>query len=295
VQYSTTVGVTIDMTVLKGVEEVIGSQLNDAITGTSHADIIQGGTGDDVLSGLGSQDTLRGGAGNDTLDGGTGADTAEYTKSTDGVHVDLTVSGPQFISTSSGTDTLISIENVNGSAFDDVITGDGGANVLYGGGGHGADTIDGGGGNDVINGGPGADILTGGSGSDTFVYNLFDDIGQSTTHGTDLITDFDASHDHFAFGIVASVGSTPFQPSSLEILTTGAANSASFSADIANAVGTLASHAAVLFTASSGDLSGHTYLIVNGQDEANHFSQTDVVIELGPGSNLAGFSLSDFI
>lgn len=47
---------------------------NDTLTGGGGSDILTGSTGDDTLSGGTGNDTLSGGAGRDTMEGGTGAD-----------------------------------------------------------------------------------------------------------------------------------------------------------------------------------------------------------------------------
>jgi Ca2+-binding RTX toxin-like protein len=50
---------------LSGIEQVMGSSLNDAITGDANANTLWGLGGDDVLIGAGGADVLKGGAGND--------------------------------------------------------------------------------------------------------------------------------------------------------------------------------------------------------------------------------------
>jgi uncharacterized delta-60 repeat protein len=54
---------------LSGVENVIGTQTNDTITGDGNNNILQGGLGNDTLSGAAGSDTLSGDAGNDVLNG----------------------------------------------------------------------------------------------------------------------------------------------------------------------------------------------------------------------------------
>lgn len=60
---------------LSGIENVIGSQGNDQITGTGAANVIDGGNGNDNINGGGGDDRIIGGAGNDTMDGAGGSDT----------------------------------------------------------------------------------------------------------------------------------------------------------------------------------------------------------------------------
>ena len=60
---------------LKGFENVVGSDGDDEITGDNMNNVLNGGAGGDTLNGGAGDDTLNGGAGDDTLDGGAGADT----------------------------------------------------------------------------------------------------------------------------------------------------------------------------------------------------------------------------
>lgn len=60
---------------LISIENVIGTGLDDFITGDNGANKLSGGGGNDHLIGGGGNDTLTGGSGNDVLIGGAGADT----------------------------------------------------------------------------------------------------------------------------------------------------------------------------------------------------------------------------
>ncbi|MBX9925427.1 MAG: FG-GAP-like repeat-containing protein, partial [Hyphomicrobiaceae bacterium] len=141
---------------LRSIENVVGSEFADVLTGDAGANQLVGGGGNDYLDG---------GVGADVLDGGEGIDRAIYTASTAGVRVDLSTG--RGVGGEAEGDTLVSIENVSGSQFIDVITGDAGANALYGLGGN--DQLVGGGGNDYLDGGVGADVLDGGTGNDRYV------------------------------------------------------------------------------------------------------------------------------
>ena len=77
---------------LAGVNNLIGSEHNDRLTGNSGANILRGGDGADTLDGGAGDDTLQGGAGkdtyvftgsfgHDTLQGGAGKDTYVFTGS----------------------------------------------------------------------------------------------------------------------------------------------------------------------------------------------------------------------
>ncbi|WP_456239216.1 Ig-like domain-containing protein [Pseudomonas auratipiscis] len=59
---------------LTGIENLIGSDYNDHLTGDGNANLLIGGLGNDTLIGGGGNDVLIGGAGNDTLTGGSGND-----------------------------------------------------------------------------------------------------------------------------------------------------------------------------------------------------------------------------
>jgi Ca2+-binding RTX toxin-like protein len=114
------------------VENIIGSQFADTLSGDGNANMFTGGIGDDVLN------------------GGGGSDTAVYSDATGAVSVDLNITGhAQAIGGGDGSDTLNSIENVVGSNFNDVLLGDGGANILTGNKG-----------DDVLNGGAGIDTAS---------------------------------------------------------------------------------------------------------------------------------------
>jgi len=209
---------------LSNIENVIGSDFDDILTGTAAGqNTLLGGLGSDTLRGLGGEDVLGGGEGNDTLEGGgaddvliggagadvidgaTGRDTASYEGSDSRVVISLindTVAGGH-----GQGDTISNIESLIGSDFDDIFTGSNIRNFLYGGDGadtlngrggqdflfgdEGNDTLIGGGGYDRLNGGAGNDTLTAGSTRDIF---LFDD-----NFGKDIITDFNNSLDVIDF------------------------------------------------------------------------------------------------
>ena len=129
---------------ISNVENIIGTQFVDTLTGDDGNNVIEGGD-------LG--DTLVGGAGNDTV---------SYASSDDRVRVELADGGAAF-SPSKGHargDTVSGFENVTGSAFDDELEGNDEANVLKGG--AGDDELVGDGDADTVEGGAGADEMDGG-------------------------------------------------------------------------------------------------------------------------------------
>ncbi|MBC6443773.1 MAG: hypothetical protein GDA53_11840 [Rhodobacteraceae bacterium] len=112
---------------------------------------IVGGDLDDTLTGDTGNNHIRGDAGADTLDGGAGRDTASYYGSTAGVDVNLgtTADTDGYVTARGGDaqgDKLRNFENLVGSDHNDTLTGDAGNNRLKGAG--GADTLDGGAGRD---------------------------------------------------------------------------------------------------------------------------------------------------
>jgi Ca2+-binding RTX toxin-like protein len=151
-------------------------------------------------------------------------------------------------------------------------------------GGAGNDLLTGGAGDDTITGGLGADRLKGGLGADTFVYNR---VQESTSTNHDLILDFDASADKIELWFTLAGVSAAVRG--------GALSTATFNTDLAAAVSTLAAHHAVLFTASSGTLSGHTILVVDVNGQAGYQVGADLAIDLNHPANAASFSMSDFI
>ena len=117
---------------------------------------------EDVLTGSASTNRLEGGAGADQLDGGAGEDWVSYQGSNQGVSVDLTEG--KFEGGHAQGDVITNIENVTGSDHGDVLWGDDNANRLEGG--EGFDHLWGGGNNDVLEGGNGDDWLYGSTGAD---------------------------------------------------------------------------------------------------------------------------------
>ncbi|HTQ14143.1 MAG TPA: bluetail domain-containing putative surface protein, partial [Rhizomicrobium sp.] len=129
-------------------------------------------------------------------------------------------------------------------------------------------------GNLVLIGGAGADVLTGGAQSDTF---QFDQVSDSTGTGYDTITNIDFSSDLISLDAGAAA------PVAIDAaITSGALSTASFDSDLAAAVdaGHLAAGDAVLFTADSGTLSGHTFLVVDHNGQAGYQAGQDYVIDV---------------
>nr|WP_316655529.1 hypothetical protein [uncultured Gellertiella sp.] len=188
-------GTWLDTDTVLNIQNVVGGDGNDTITGNSQStNVLLGGAGNDNIVGRGGSDVLSGGLGHDYLQGGNLVDgTSNYTVS---YHVDANdnargwyvtlgsgynygygyvlagddVTGPRVLE-----DTLVHIQNLSGSEKNDYLIGSDENNTLIGNGGD--DRIEGGKGNDIILGGVGDDmlsgndnddILSGGSGADTF-------------------------------------------------------------------------------------------------------------------------------
>ncbi|MDP7142065.1 MAG: hypothetical protein QGH69_02010, partial [Alphaproteobacteria bacterium] len=186
---------------LKGILSVIGSQVNDTITGDEQSQVLMGEAGNDTIYGLDGDDTIDGGDNNDTLvgglgedtflgsngldtvDGGDGNDTADYSggqiAGLTSVNITLrdTLDAVVDLVGAADDDVLKDIENLVGTSGNDTLVGDGVGNVLSGMGGAdtitaagGADTVLGGAGNDTIYGGAGFDTINGGADQDVVDY-----------------------------------------------------------------------------------------------------------------------------
>lgn len=153
---NTASGVTVDLNV-QGVAQNTGAAGNDTLGSIEN---LVGSQYNDTLTGDGNDNVIEGGLGNDTLVGGGGNDTASYAGASAGVTVSLGLQGAGQNTINAGTDTLSGFENLQGSAFNDSLTGDAGKNALLGGAG-----------DDTLNPGVTAvgisDRLNGGLGSDT--------------------------------------------------------------------------------------------------------------------------------
>jgi hypothetical protein len=140
----------------------------------------------------------------------------------------------------------------------------------------------------IIDSGNGMDDLRGGTLSDTFVYNDGINLSGATR---DIITKFDFSNDVVKFAAVTGIDAA---------VTAGAAAAGSIDADLTNLFGAgkadeLGAHHAVLFTANSGDLSGYTFLIVDGDGVAGYTPGADLVIQLEGALHTGDIGTANFI
>jgi Ca2+-binding RTX toxin-like protein len=156
-----TTGVTVDLTLattggaagtdpLTTIENAIGTNAADTLTGSAGANVLYGRGGADTIKGEAGTDTLYPGTGTDPLvDGGIGTDTVNYSDLTTGaVTVNLVTNRS---GGAAGIDVLAGIERATGTGFNDTLTGNTGNNLLSGLAGDdllrgdaGTDTLDGG-------------------------------------------------------------------------------------------------------------------------------------------------------
>jgi Ca2+-binding RTX toxin-like protein len=202
---------TVEHDTLRNIQNVIGSDLNETITGNVQSNHIDGGAGND---------TIDGGLGSDVLDGGSGSNTVSFISHDIALPfideefvIDLGHPGDDGGAEINGRlaagaplqileqDQLKNFQNVigsshaeliSGSELDNRIDGRGGDDVMNGF--QGNDTLMGGDGNDRLIGGPGADILTGGKDADKFVFLQVADSPNSPGQ-FDTITDFQSGID----------------------------------------------------------------------------------------------------
>ncbi|HEX4860635.1 MAG TPA: bluetail domain-containing putative surface protein, partial [Rhizomicrobium sp.] len=141
--------------------------------------------------------------------------------------------------------------------------------------------------NFVLNGGGGADTMTVSTGHDIFVYGAASD---STGPTYDTIIGLDTTRDMFHLNSAVTGIDTAVNSGMLD-------SGASFNAELAADIGAaqLGANHAVLFTATSGSLSGHTFLIVDTNGMAGYQAGADLVIDVTGGHHLTGLATSDFI
>lgn len=138
---------------LSGVENLVGSDFDDRLTGNRGANTLDGGMGNDRMAGGGGNDRFTGGMGNDNASGGSGADRF-FATANDGndrydggggrdlldasaiagaITVDLVLGRAS--GAGMGSDTLFGIEDAIGGSGNDVFTASEAANRFTGGGG----------------------------------------------------------------------------------------------------------------------------------------------------------------
>ncbi len=99
------------------IENLVGTNFDDDLTGNSGRNNLSGLDGDDFLFGFRGIDNLKGGAGNDTIDGGSGSDYALFDGNRGDYTLTKTSSTEVTVVGADGTDTLINVEYFR---FDDM-------------------------------------------------------------------------------------------------------------------------------------------------------------------------------
>ncbi|MCW1886212.1 calcium-binding protein [Luteolibacter flavescens] len=160
---------------LSSIEDLVGSEFNDTLTGNAGDnsmaglggnDIIDAGNGTNLVQGGEGKDTITAGSGNDTLYG-EGPDTPAFEGLQDQYNFDWSAYLPNQADTIHGGDG----DNfIDGGIGDDHITSGAGNDRVLGG--PGADTIQTGDGNDNVEGGTGRDIIDLGPGDDYVIVHL---------------------------------------------------------------------------------------------------------------------------
>src|SRR5262249_32075743 len=141
----------------------------------------------------------------------------------------------------------------------------------------GNDSVFGRDGNDKIKGGSGADRLDGGLGDDTFTFVKAQD---SSGTAYDTLVGFDALH--------ADLIDVHGKVRSVNTLSGGALSTATFNDDLASAMHSIhfRPRDAVVFTADSGTLSGHTFLVVDLDHDKGYQAGQDLVVMLQDTVNI---------
>ena len=153
---------------LIGIENLVGSALDDTLVGSAQANRLEGGDGADLLDG---------GAGADVLMGGAGADTYVIDDAGDSV-TELAGEGTDTVRSSASHALTANVENLTLTGTNDV---DATGNAL-------ANTLQGNAGNNRIDGGLGADTMAGGAGDDTYIVdNGGDTVTENDGEGTDTV------------------------------------------------------------------------------------------------------------
>lgn len=209
-----TIGAGLDT--LTGIENLIGSNYSDILTGNGKDNALLGEAGNDTLSGFSGADTMIGGLGNDNYFVENAGDVIieNFNEGIDSVNSkityllldnieNITLTGVSAINGAGNNQSNIIIGNVAanqldgrsgndklmGGAGNDTLNGDNNNDTLLGE--IGDDTLKGGAGIDKLDGGAGNNVLTGGVGKDIFKFT-------ATSH-TDIITDFFVADDTIQF------------------------------------------------------------------------------------------------
>ncbi len=92
------------------IENLVGTQFDDRLTGNNGRNQLSGLDGDDFLFGYGGVDYLKGGAGDDTIDGGAGSDYALFSSNRADYTLTRTTATEVTVSGADGVDDLVNVE-----------------------------------------------------------------------------------------------------------------------------------------------------------------------------------------
>lgn len=194
---------------LVDIEDMFGSEFDDALRGDSGPNHIWGAGGNDQIAGAGGPDVLRGGNGEDQINGNDGNDqiwggddlSPDELQGNAGQDVLRGGPGNDLLRGGTGRDELYGEDgkdNLSGGDGDDILHGGDGDDVLRGD--DGNDDLIGAGGNDLLFGNDGSDTLNGNAGDD----RLWGGNGNDILHGGTLLNrqrlDGGAGHDFCSFG-----------------------------------------------------------------------------------------------
>ena len=153
---------TLEADGISNIENIIGTDENDTLTGAA---------GPNVINGLDGADALSGG---DAVDGTDAGDTVSYENSDRGVTITVNADGAGSASGGHAQgDTITNFENATGSAHDDNLNGEDDAAT--------ENTLKGLAGDDEIIGGAGSDTIEGGAGTDEMDGGTTEDAGNGIT------------------------------------------------------------------------------------------------------------------
>jgi Ca2+-binding RTX toxin-like protein len=170
---------------LTGIENVLGSEQGDILTGNDGANVLSGFAGADTLNGGGGDDILDGGAGDDTIVGGQGVDTMLGEAGNDNYFVDSGIDGV-IENANAGIDTVFTTVDLRLAANVENLVLQG--NALQGGGNSLNNVLQGNAGNNILDGDSGVDVMVGGAGNDVyFVDNGSDGVIENANEGIDTV------------------------------------------------------------------------------------------------------------
>ena len=170
---------------LTGIENVLGSDQGDILTGNGGANALSGFAGADTLHGGGGDDVLDGGAGDDTLDGGAGNDTMSGGDGNDNYFVDSSIDSVSE-GVNAGIDTVFATIDLRLAANVEQLVLQGSAQQGYGN--ALGNLIEGNAGDNLLDGAGGVDAMLGGAGNDIyFVDNSGEGVVENPNEGNDTV------------------------------------------------------------------------------------------------------------